>query len=179
MNKYLVIYNICEIGKTNLEWYIQSIDNLLKIDYSKYDLAISGCMVTNNTKQELLKRYKDKIYINFIDCKLPLNITFNHTVNKIVEKVVYSDGAYWGDPDKMRFRSSVDIVKEIDKRYKTGKHELIWCQTDTDTGYHLFGMGSRGAPVYFYDHDFIVPVGKACNTHVSCFGDKWLQEYGR
>ena len=27
---------------------------------------------------------------------------------KIVEKVVYSDGAYWGDPDKMRFRSSVD-----------------------------------------------------------------------
>jgi len=29
-------------------------------------------------------------------------------MNKIVEKVVYSDGAYWGDPDKMRFRTSVD-----------------------------------------------------------------------
>ena len=29
-------------------------------------------------------------------------------MNKIVEKVVYSEGAYWGDPDKMRFRSSID-----------------------------------------------------------------------
>ena len=29
-------------------------------------------------------------------------------MNKIVEKVVYSDGAYWGDPDKLRFRSRVD-----------------------------------------------------------------------
>tara|TARA_R110002020_G_scaffold320847_1_gene536757 strand:+ start:671 stop:2347 length:1677 start_codon:yes stop_codon:yes gene_type:complete len=29
-------------------------------------------------------------------------------MNSIVEKVVYSDGAYWGDPEKMRFRSSVE-----------------------------------------------------------------------
>ena len=29
-------------------------------------------------------------------------------MNAIVEKVVYSDGAYWGDPDKMRFRSIID-----------------------------------------------------------------------
>ena len=29
-------------------------------------------------------------------------------MNKIVERVVYSDGAYWGEPNKLRFRSSVD-----------------------------------------------------------------------
>ena len=29
-------------------------------------------------------------------------------MNKIVERVVYSDGAYWGHPDKMRFRTSID-----------------------------------------------------------------------
>ena len=28
-------------------------------------------------------------------------------MNKIVEKITYSDGAYWGRPDKMRFRSNV------------------------------------------------------------------------
>ena len=33
-------------------------------------------------------------------------------MNKIVERVVYSDGAYWGDPDKMRFRSSVDTFTD-------------------------------------------------------------------
>ena len=29
-------------------------------------------------------------------------------MNKIVEKVIYSDGAYWGDPAKLRFRSKVE-----------------------------------------------------------------------
>ena len=29
-------------------------------------------------------------------------------MNAIVEKVVYSDGAYWGDPDKLRFRSRIE-----------------------------------------------------------------------
>ncbi len=33
-------------------------------------------------------------------------------MNKIVEKVVYSEGAYWGDPDKMRFRSSIDTFTD-------------------------------------------------------------------
>ena len=29
-------------------------------------------------------------------------------MNKIVEKVIYSDGAYWGDPEKLRFRSRIE-----------------------------------------------------------------------
>ena len=33
-------------------------------------------------------------------------------MNKIVERVVYSDGAYWGDPNKMRFRSSIDTFTD-------------------------------------------------------------------
>ena len=33
-------------------------------------------------------------------------------MNSIVEKIVYSEGAYWGDPDKMRFRSSIDTFTD-------------------------------------------------------------------
>ena len=33
-------------------------------------------------------------------------------MNKIVEKIVYSDGAYWGDPNKLRFRSSIDTFTD-------------------------------------------------------------------
>ena len=29
-------------------------------------------------------------------------------MNTLVEKVVYSDGAYWGDPEKLRFRSRIE-----------------------------------------------------------------------
>ncbi len=38
--------------------------------------------------------------------------TYIEQMNKIVERVVYSDGAYWGDPDKMRFRSSIDTFTD-------------------------------------------------------------------
>ena len=46
-------------------------------------------------------------------------------MNKIVERIVYSDGAYWGDPDKMRFRSSVDTftdateISEVERLVRT------------------------------------------------------------
>jgi|TARA_Y100000996_G_scaffold222784_1_gene175330 hypothetical protein len=33
-------------------------------------------------------------------------------MNKIVEKIVYSEGAYWGDPDKLRFRSKIDTFTD-------------------------------------------------------------------
>ena len=34
-------------------------------------------------------------------------------MNNIVEKVVYSDGAYWGDPEKLRFRSRVESFSDV------------------------------------------------------------------
>ena len=33
-------------------------------------------------------------------------------MNKIVERVVYSDGAYWGHPEKMRFRTHIDTFTD-------------------------------------------------------------------
>tara|TARA_R100000234_G_scaffold111851_1_gene85111 strand:- start:137 stop:1831 length:1695 start_codon:yes stop_codon:yes gene_type:complete len=39
--------------------------------------------------------------------------TYIEQMNKIVEKVVYSDGAYWGKPDRMRFRTSVDTFTDV------------------------------------------------------------------
>ena len=38
--------------------------------------------------------------------------TYIEQMNKIVERVVYSDGAYWGDPNKLRFRSTVDTFTD-------------------------------------------------------------------
>ena len=45
-----------------------------------------------------------------------VNLTYDFTIwtsyieqmNGIVEKITYSEGAYWGDPEKMRFRTSID-----------------------------------------------------------------------
>ena len=49
-NKYLIVYNICEIGRRNCEWYIKCIDNLLKLNHKKFHVVVSGCRVTEETK---------------------------------------------------------------------------------------------------------------------------------
>lgn len=38
--------------------------------------------------------------------------TYIEQMNKILERIVYSDGAYWGEPDRMRFRSVVDSITD-------------------------------------------------------------------
>ena len=49
-----------------------------------------------------------------------MNLTYEFTIwtsyieqmNKIVEKINYSDGAYWGEPGKMRFKSSIESFSD-------------------------------------------------------------------
>ena len=38
--------------------------------------------------------------------------SFIEQMNKIVEKINYSEGAYWGEPGKMRFRSKIDSFSD-------------------------------------------------------------------
>ena len=38
--------------------------------------------------------------------------TYIQQMNKIVERINYADGAYWGDPEKMRFRSRVESFED-------------------------------------------------------------------
>ena len=38
--------------------------------------------------------------------------TYIEQMNKIVERINYSAGAYWGDPDKMRFRTQIDSFSD-------------------------------------------------------------------
>ena len=43
---------------------------------------------------------------------LLFGLLYIEQMNKIVERIVYSDGAYWGDPNKMRFRTQVDSITD-------------------------------------------------------------------
>ena len=60
-NKYLIVYNICEIGRRNCEWYIKCIDNLLRLNHKKFHVAVSGCRVSQQTKEELYNKFKDRV----------------------------------------------------------------------------------------------------------------------
>jgi len=173
--KYLVVFNTCELKGPNFKWYESCLDNLLKVksDQYEYDIAVSGCMITPDTQEKLLKKYKNKIIFNFIECKLTVNVTFNHTINKIVEQRGRYDGYVYFDSG-VNINDNLHYLDEIHSRFATKKYGMVTLQTDTDTGFYFLGLYG-----YFYDHDYIVPVGKACNLHVTCFSDKLLQYYNK
>ena len=56
------------------------------------------------------KEYYNVTFPDYVTLTYDFTIwtSYIEQMNKIVEKVVYSDGAYWGDPDRMRFRTSID-----------------------------------------------------------------------
>jgi hypothetical protein len=171
-NKYLIVYNICEIANENSDWYISCLDNLLNTR-GKFDLAVSGCMITSETKKKLLQKYKDKIIFNFIDTRLTINVTLNHSINKIREYKGNYDAYIYIDSG-INVRDNIQWLEEMDIRYQTGEYEMITLQSDTDTGFSNFGVHG-----YFYDHDFVVPVGRGCQIHTHLYGSKIVNHYDR
>ena len=82
-------------------------------------------------------------------------------MNGIIERINYSDGAYWGNPDKMRFRS---IIDSFDDATEIGDTERLVRTTFNLTlkGYLLSEKGNDKKPtinkfvtpqkVTFYEH---------------------------
>ena len=65
-----------------------------------------------NVQQGLLpqKEYYNVTFPDYVVLNYDFTIwtSYIEQMNKIVEKVIYSDGAYWGDPEKLRFRSKIE-----------------------------------------------------------------------
>ncbi len=99
------------------------------VPQDKLDANNPNQFYTFEKKYSSVNRYDDfKQQIGILPQKEYYNVTFPDYVtltydfiiwtsyieqmNKIVERVVYSDGAYWGHPDKMRFRTSIDTFTD-------------------------------------------------------------------
>ena len=136
-------------------------------------VVVSGCLVTPETRRALIDKYTGKVAFNFIDTKATVNVTFNHTVQKLTKIKGSYDGYVYIDSG-VDIENNTHFLKEMHSRYETGEYEMVMCQTDTDTGFHWFGLHG-----YFYDHDFVVPVGKACNAHVILYGKKMFEYYNK
>jgi len=61
------------------------------------------------------KEYYNVMFPDYVNLTYEFIVwtTYMEHMNNIVEKVVYSDGAYWGDPDKLRFRSRVESFSDV------------------------------------------------------------------
>ena len=61
------------------------------------------------------KEYYNVMFPDYVNLTYEFIVwtTYMEHMNNIVEKVVYSDGAYWGNPEKLRFRSKVESFSEV------------------------------------------------------------------
>ena len=61
------------------------------------------------------KEYYNVMFPDYVNLTYEFIVwtTYMEHMNNIVEKVVYSDGAYWGDPNKLRFRSRVESFSDV------------------------------------------------------------------
>lgn len=175
--RLLLVYNICEIQRNNLFWYIECIKNLLKQEYDNFQVVVSGCKVTDATKKGLYKTFGNRIWYNFFDDVYTVFVTFNHTVKVVSESCGKFDGYIYIDSG-MNAADNIRALQEVNIRLQTEKYGIVSLQPSTDTGYQMW-FGKPEVGFAFTGNDFIIPVGKACPLHFTCFDHKMVEYYGR
>lgn len=176
-DKFLVVYNTCEIRHNNLFWYIEGLKSLLRQNYDNFQVVVSGCKITEATKSGLHRVFGDKLWYNYVEDIYPVNVTFNHTVKVVTERKGTFDGYIYIDSG-INMQDKTNVLTEINARSNTRKYGMLTVQPSTDTGYEMW-FGKPEIGFAFTGEDFVVPVGKACPLHVQYFDHRLLEYYGR
>ena len=175
-DKFLIVYNTCELQKNNLFWYVDCLNNLLNQDYDNFQIVISGCKLTGATKSALQKHFGKKVMYNYMDEIYPVNITFNKTVIEAKKRCGPYDGYIYVDSG-VNTRNQTNCLQEINKRSQTGEYGMLSLQSSNDNGYPLL-IGLPDSH-FFMGDDYIVKPGQGCNLHFQYFNSKLLKFYER
>ncbi len=178
MNRYLLVFNTCEIQRNNLFLYIKHLESLLKQTANgfTYDVVVSGCAMHRATKAGIRKKFGKQMMYCFMDEIQPVNITFNKAIEEIVKQKGRYDGYLYVDSG-VDVQNNTHALQLMHDRFVTGNYGIVTLQTDTDMGKeNWFGLPKEHV---WIGQDFIVPVGKCINLHFNLYSDKVLQYYGR
>ncbi len=179
MRKLLAIYNTCGIsGSENIVYYVDAIRSLLYqniADSDDFKIVLSACAPSTMWQIQSTNTFHDAISYNFIGGNYPLSVTFNHTVDKMVEKFgefsgyLYIDSgiSFW-DP-----RARYDAVQALYAKHTSGPYAITAAMPSNDDGRQWWGIEYRPG------EDFIFPVGKTTNMHCQIFDNSWRRAYGK
>lgn len=179
MPKLLAVYNTCGIsGSVNVSNYITSLQSLLSQDFDGMHVALSSCMNNPSDIQLLKNHFGDKISYNSIHDVVPISVTFNHTVQKCVEKFGKFDGYLFIDSG-IDFVESQSSIFDLFKLFKSGPYGMVSARTNDDMGFDDWFKTDMQGDVLFEKGHLSVPLGMAVNLHVQVFSQKVLDVYGR
>lgn len=181
MNKLTVVYNICGIsGRESLQYWKTVIHSIISSKTDDVKVAISACYVNRGLLDNLKSTFPE-ILIVAIEQVVPVNVSFNVTVQKAVEHFGPSEGYLYLDYGIVL---QSDTLDKIYTAFKSGPYSMVSTRTDNDNGYHLwYGVGKFHGDEsendkLFVDGDFIVPVGKCVNLHAQIFSHELYEAYG-
>ena len=146
---------------------------MLNQDFDNYRVVLSSCLNDTQTRQIVHGKFGNTISYNLIDDKLPIPVTFNHTVLKSVENFGQFDG-YMYVESGLDFENNTTILQELYECMKCGPHSIVAGQVDTDNGYKEHNLNIQNNQGFF-----VVPPGKALNGHLITFSNQILQFYNR
>jgi|TARA_R100001594_G_scaffold764_3_gene3084 hypothetical protein len=182
--KILVVYNTCGIsGKENSDYYAKSIESILEQDFCSFDVVVSSCLNSEETRDKLLSKFSGQVKFNFIDEIHPVNVTFNHSVMKSIER--------YGEYSSYMYVDSgttfvPNLLNELNARMETGRYGMVTPQPENDTEYFSgLGVGRyRGDDEYarsilFKHGDYLIPIGKGMGTHTNLISEELRKYYGK
>jgi hypothetical protein len=167
----LVVYNICGIKFDNLGMWLNHIQDILEQNHPKFTVAVSGCVVSENSKQELekLKTKYSNIVFNWIEDILPVNVTFNHTAQVCTQEFGLYD-AYLYVASDVKFGGDTEVISKLSYLHQNSNSALTYALVDNDHG--LDGwypeVWESLDELLNTDH-FCINIGKTANMHVALF----------
>ena len=96
--KLTIIFNTCGIsGNENVSRYISSIHGILNQKFDDFRIVLSSCLNSKTARNLLMDEFKNRISYSFIDDVLPVNITFNKSVQSSVANFGKSEAYLYVD----------------------------------------------------------------------------------
>lgn len=166
----LTVYNTCGINGDKTDWYSECIDTLLEQDYP-HEVVVSSCLNSDECVASLKARHGDAIKICRFSDRYIVNVTFNKAAkafdNGHIAQFFVDSGV------KLKDKTSLSQMAE-----RLSKASMVSLQTDTDTGYEVFGGRQNSYNVQITGEDFKLPLGMAINLHAQLFHRSILDTFG-
>lgn len=177
--KLLLVYNTCELGGTgNIPFYVDSIRSLLyqHLDSKhSFRVCLSACQPSQMWIIQSQNTFGSAISYNFIPENVPLSVSFNHSVEKSIERFGAFDGYLYIDSGISFWDPSCryDALQKLIDVHESGPFAITAAMPSNDDGRQWWGIE------YKPGEDFIFPVGKTTNMHCQIFDENWRLSYGR
>jgi hypothetical protein len=174
MNNVLAIYNTCGLsGRNNSATYINHLRPILSQDCPGYRVVLSDCCNSEEVRVKLMEEFGDAMSYNFIDDKLPLNITCNATAKAMTERFGQFDSYLYIDSG-VHFGNEFNVAKDLWQLLRSDSdYALVASRINGDEGYSEWRFFPYG------NVKTIVPIGKTVNLHCQLYSLEYFLAYNQ